>query len=210
MKEKLNYLLGLGLLMAIYLFACSDGSKQEKKESESVAEMPDDNYNSGEVNYLDLGRTIAEQSQATLARNLVTAINTGGTAYAVNFCNAKAIPITDSMGKALNATVKRVSDRLRNTLNQANQNELNQIARMKQEMNEGGTPKPGLLEINGKMVGYYAIVTNELCTKCHGTKNETIEPATLKRIQTLYPHDKAIGYTANELRGMWVVEMDNK
>lgn len=40
--------------------------------------------------------------------------------------------------------------------------------------------------------------------------NVTIEPKTYKKIKALYPSDKATGYATNELRGMWVVEMNKK
>jgi len=210
MTNKLKYLLGLTFLLTIYLFACNNNGEQVRTESEPVTDMPDISQSRQEIDYLQEGRTIAEQSQAALAKNLIGAINTGGTDYAVEFCNVKAIPITDSMGNLLAASVKRVTDKPRNIANQAGQNELIQLTRMEEEMSAGGVPKPAVAEINGKMVGYYAIVTNELCTKCHGTKNETIEPSTLKKILALYPHDQAVGYRANELRGMWVVEMDKK
>mgnify|MGYP001556941193 CR=1 FL=1 len=77
-------------------------------------------------------------------------------------------------------------------------------------MQNGETRESLTVEINGKMVGYYAIVTNTMCLKCHGDKDVTIEPETFEKIKTLYPSDKATGYAANELRGMWVVEMDKK
>ena len=73
-------------------------------------------------------------------------------------------------------------------------------------MANGKSPEPKVVEINGQKVGYYAIVTNEMCIKCHGDKGETIEPATFAKIQKLYPADKALGYKVNELRGIWVVK----
>ena len=67
-----------------------------------------------------------------------------------------------------------------------------------------------VVEINGKMVGYYPIVTNALCVKCHGNKDIDIEQPTFRKIKALYPSDKALGYSVNELRGMWKVEMNKK
>jgi hypothetical protein len=44
-----------------------------------------------------------------------------------------------------------------------------------------------------------------MCLKCHGTPGQEIQTETLKRIQQLYPNDKAIGYGVNEVRGMWSI-----
>ncbi len=73
---------------------------------------------------------------------------------------------------------------------------------------KGITPQPKLVELNGKMVGYYSIVTNALCMQCHGKKGTDINANTLKEINQLYPNDKATGYAINEIRGLLVVTMN--
>jgi hypothetical protein len=50
-------------------------------------------------------------------------------------------------------------------------------------------------------------ITNDLCLNCHGEPGQDITAETLRAINTHYPEDKAIGYRANQLRGIWVVEM---
>jgi hypothetical protein len=47
-----------------------------------------------------------------------------------------------------------------------------------------------------------------MCLQCHGKPNVDINEATLGQIEKLYPNDKAVGYGLNELRGIWVVEMN--
>jgi hypothetical protein len=49
-----------------------------------------------------------------------------------------------------------------------------------------------------------------MCLQCHGIPNNQILPTTLSKIKELYPTDKATGYGENELRGIWVIEMDKK
>ena len=53
-------------------------------------------------------------------------------------------------------------------------------------------------------------MTNIMCLQCHGKPDKDILPNTLTKIGSLYPEDKAIGYGVDELRGIWVVEMDKK
>src|SRR5690606_8938406 len=144
------------------------------------------------------GKKIAGEAQGVLGKNLMNAIQTKGTKYAVEFCNIEAINLTDSMAVLLNASIKRVSDLPRNNKNQANNAELAHIQTMKDQINLGEAPNPLLAEIDGKMVGYYAILTNSMCLNCHGDKKLNIQPETFDKIKSLYPSDKAIGYGANQ------------
>ena len=139
------------------------------------------------------------------------AINKGGTEYAVDFCSTKAIELTDSVGRSLNAKVKRVSDNNRNPKNSANWDELNYMQAAKRDLENGKTPDPGFLDVgNNRIVHYYPIVTNQLCMQCHGQPKSDISSTTLTKINTLYPNDRATGYKLNELRGIWVVEMNKR
>jgi len=58
------------------------------------------------------------------------------------------------------------------------------------------------------VIGYYPIVTNKMCMQCHGNPEMDIDTKTFEIIKKRYPDDKAIGYTINELRGIWVIEME--
>ena len=160
------------------------------------------------VNYEEIGLRFANSTQAVLGKNLMKAINEKGAEGALAFCNEKAYPLTDSMAQVLKASIKRVSDKPRNKNNLANGNEAAHIKAFKKTLSKGEQPKPVIMEINGKMVGHYAIITNKMCLQCHGTINKEILPQTYSRINTLYPDDKATGYAENQVRGLWVIEME--
>lgn len=162
------------------------------------------------MSYEDIGLNIANGTKAQLGKNLMAAIKEHGAPGAVTFCNTRAIPLTDSMANVYHASVKRVSDQPRNPGNAANEAELQYIKQMKEQLASGENPKPVVAEVNGKMVGYYAIITNQMCLQCHGDKGKDILPETWTNIKKAYPHDKATGYGENQLRGIWVVEMDKK
>lgn len=195
-------------LMVSYLYKNDVSSdewyaKWEKFEKEQ-ADKPQ------EINYEDLGRNIANETKANLGKNLMAAVKEKGAAGAVEFCNTKAIPITDSMSVVLNAKVKRVSDKPRNPNNQANTDELSYIEGWRKAKQNGEKFGPKVFESNNKMIGYYPIETNDMCMKCHGTPEKQITAETLSKIKKLYPTDKAFGYAENEIRGIFVVEMDKK
>ena len=157
---------------------------------------------------LEIGQRIAMQTKSVLGKNLLQAINKNGTENALSFCSTKAIPLTDSMALALNAKIKRVSDKNRNPNNQANVQELAYIKKSKDLMAKKLHVKPELSTTNDKKIGYYPITTNKICMQCHGSPKIDIDYNTLTNIENIYPNDKAIGYKENELRGIWVIEMN--
>lgn len=194
-------------LMAVYLYendVATNGwyRKWEKfKKNPTVIALP--------TNYLDRGMDIANGTKGALGKNLLAAISEGGAAHAVDFCNTRAIPLTDSMAMHYGATIRRVTDQARNQANQANESELAYIAEAKAALARGEKPAPKLTDAGTKMIGYYPIETNKMCLQCHGT-NETILPETRETILRHYPNDRATGYGENQLRGVFVVEMDKK
>ena len=152
------------------------------------------------------GLRLAMSTKAILAKNLMLAIQQKGPENAVEFCNTKALHLTDSTA-ALNASIKRVSDKPRNKNNKANEQEEAFINKLKTQLANGEKPVAETHETADKIIGYYAIETNKMCLQCHGAKDKDINAATLRKINSLYPDDKATGYAENQIRGIWVVEM---
>lgn len=177
--------------------------QEEKKKHMANMDLAD-------LSYEELGLKYAMSTKAVLGKNLMGAIKSKGTENALEFCNIKAFLLTDSMANVLKTKIKRVSDKPRNPLNAANESELKYIDVSKQILAKRGKIKPQVQEINGKMVSYYPIITNKMCMQCHGEPNTQIQPATLEKLNSLYPKDMAKGYAENQLRGIWVVEMDKK
>lgn len=172
---------------------------EEEKQEEAAKEI--------EMTPLEKGKSIAKATQAALGKNLMQAISERGTAGAIEFCNIEAIPITDSLAKIHRATVKRVSDKNRNPDNAANEAELAYIGNAKNQLAADQDIKPQVKEEDGKWVAYYPILTNAMCLQCHGNADQVNKEA-LAKIQAHYPDDKALGYSENEVRGIWVIEME--
>ncbi|MEZ4725112.1 MAG: DUF3365 domain-containing protein [Candidatus Kapaibacterium sp.] len=162
------------------------------------------------TNYEELGREYAMGTKAVLGKNLMSAIKAKGTPYAVDFCNTRAFPLTDSMAKEYNVSIKRVSDKPRNPLNEANRDELDFINILHKRIANGEELGSSVKESKGKIISYYPIETNAMCLQCHGTPEKDIDKLTQTKINEKYPDDKATGYGLNEIRGIWVVEMEKK
>ncbi|MDZ4707047.1 MAG: DUF3365 domain-containing protein [Saprospiraceae bacterium] len=198
--------------VSVALFYCCKGSTIKDKETPSTlhSHSNQDTTPGIDVDYLAMGQRIVTEAQAVLAKNLMGAIGEGGSVHALEFCNSKASLLTDSMSRVLNSSIKRVSDKPRNPGNLATELELAHILSLKDQMGKGEAPAGEVHTIDDKIIGLYPIVTNAMCLQCHGKKNTDINTATLRKIQKLYPGDKATGYEINELRGLWVVEMNKK
>ncbi len=156
---------------------------------------------------IEAGQEIALKTKGVLGKNLLEALNSKGTEEALSFCSTRAIPLTDSMSLALNASIKRVSDNNRNPDNAANESELAYITATKAAIEKGEKPTPQLITKDDTHIGYYPIMTNQMCLQCHGVPDTDIKPSTLAKIKEHYPDDLATGYGPDQLRGIWVVEM---
>ena len=154
------------------------------------------------------GLQAAMQTKGALGGELMKALEAGGPENAVAFCNTRALPITREMSDKLGMEVARVSDQPRNPANAANEEELAIIASFKEALARGRQPAPAVREHDATVVGYYPIVTNEMCLNCHGVEGTDISAATQAAIDERYPQDQATGYGEKELRGLFVVTME--
>lgn len=197
MKQIAAFALVLGTLI---------GCNAENGEMKELTDERNEELSTDNQEVLEQGQKIALQTQGVLGKNLVQAINTNGTEYALSFCNVRAIPLTDSMSVVQNAQIRRVSDKNRNPQNKANERELEYIMKMKEAMANGAMTEPKLVSNGDSHIGYYPILTNNMCLQCHGKVGTDITKEVSNKIKALYPSDLATGYGPNELRGIWVVE----
>ncbi len=205
------------LALILLLWSChsqgntpqSSNAEGQNKRTTTEADLSK-SLTPAELKYLKKGKEIALTTKKALGKNLIGQLSSNGATAALSFCNLKAFPITDSMKMALRADISRKTDKPRNPGNRAQGEESDYIRAMKEQLSKGKQPSPVIKEVNGKMVGYYPIITNKMCLQCHGSPVKDIKPGTLERIKELYPQDKATGYSANQLRGIWVIEMNKE
>lgn len=156
--------------------------------------------------FIEMGKDIAQQAKAELGKNLKNAIESKGTFGAIEFCNLKAISLTYELSQKLNVKLKRVTDKPRNPANAANEEEIKIIENFKDQILKKENLIPVTLQTDTAQIGYYPIETNTMCLQCHGDLEKNISKEVSMKLSTLYPVDKAINYSENQIRGMWVVE----
>lgn len=195
--KKNTYTAALFLLITLY---CSrqENNDAEKKHSEKG------------LSPREIASQAVGKAKAELGKNLLNAISSKGAAYAVGFCSEKALSLTDEMSKQYNVRLKRVSDRPRNQANLANEEELAIIKTFKSHLEQKEKLSPSFRETEDEVVGYFPIETNQMCIQCHGKKDTDIHSSVYENILKIYPEDKAVGYSENQIRGIWTVSVQKK
>jgi len=186
----------------VFLIACQNNSPSPtEKTSKQVVEVKIDKAQIAEE-----GATIVGQSFAELSSHLQHQIKTNGIENAISFCNLNANPIVDSLSQYYQVGIKRTSLQLRNEANKANQIELEVLNQFQSDFNLGNDIENQVYSENGETYFFAPIYVMDACTKCHGKANESLNELAYNKIMELYPNDKAIGYSAGDLRGIWSVK----
>lgn len=75
---------------------------------------------------------------------------------------------------------------------------------------KGDSMQAAVVTIDNKVHYYKPILIQPMCLSCHGTAGKEIASELLLVLDSLYPGDKARGYKAGDLRGMWHIVFDKK
>lgn len=154
----------------------------------------------------ELGESIAETAQRILMKNVAESMAKGGAEYAVEFCNEKAMVLTDSLSQNFEVEISRISDRNRNPKNALSETELELF----KEFSENKSVIDTLISTDDQLTYYKRIeLTMPTCLKCHGNPETDISSNTLKIIQEKYPYDKAKAYAIGDFRGLWKISFSD-
>lgn len=207
MKKLIYTILAIATSAAL-LQSCGN-SDSDQKETRQVKKNVQYVSGADAITYMKIGNEVTDSVQAKLKANLVAAMQEGGPTNAVEFCNAKAMPLTASYSKKFNTEVSRVSDKNRNPKNAPNEKELAVIKDFKQQIEDGKPVSPKVaIDEDGKKHFYAPIFTGGVCLTCHGDP-KNMQPELVNVLDSLYPNDKARGYAVDELRGIWSVKFKN-
>ncbi|MGF2414867.1 MAG: Tll0287-like domain-containing protein, partial [Ferruginibacter sp.] len=114
----------------------------------------------------------------------------------------EALPITAVYASA-GITVSRVSDKNRNAKNALTEMDKIEWAKYIKQIANKDSLRAAIVYNNNEVHYYKPIIMQPMCLSCHGTTEKDIAKELLPVIDSLYPADKAKGYKAGELRGMW-------
>jgi hypothetical protein len=123
-----------------------------------------------------------------------------GPAEAIQVCRVKAPGIADALSVD-GVRMGRSSHKLRNPDNTA-PDWAGPI--MQAYLDDASSREPRVVELDGDRRGYVEpIVAQPLCLTCHGSE---LAPEVAAQLAELYPDDKATGFEAGDLRGVFWLE----
>lgn len=176
-----------------YLAACRQGNTLSPSEKSG---------------YMQQGANVVNKAAHLLQTNLKQAMADSGTAGAIQFCNSAALPLTKTAGGDSFTYVKRTSLKLRNPANKPTDREKMVLKMFDEAAGRKESIGPTLdLGADGHIFYYHPIKVQPLCLNCHGKVGENITEDVFNKIRSLYPKDKAMGYSAEDFRGVWVVKL---
>ncbi len=188
-------------LLTLLLASCGQNNIQEEQERSEMNVLSE----TERTEKLALADSISNIAQVTLLQNVGSAMKIGGPVHAVDFCNINAVPLMDSVSKAHQVKVERVTDKNRNPTNYLKtENDKSAWAKFKSSFFKSEKPVPFIVEENQNLIYYKPIAIGmPTCLKCHGAPEEDIDAATAEKIKEKYPNDLATNYKMGDFRGMW-------
>ena len=155
---------------------------------------------------LEKGKKLTAITFAELSSVLKRKMKEGGVHEAISYCNISTFSLVDSISKANNATIKRVSLKYRSPANQPDSLETVVLNNYQYAIENKTELKP-LVYSDGSSNLYVApILIKGMCLSCHGTPGKHISDADYAFIKEKYPNDKAINYESGDLRGIWSIK----
>jgi hypothetical protein len=151
-------------------------------------------------------RTVAAAVPPKLLQVLTEAIAKSGPAEAVTVCQDSAPKMARAASEQSGWQIRRVSLRNRNPKAVPDAWERETLEDFDRLTAAGAAPasleRTLVQTVDGKPVQRYmrALPTQGLCLGCHGAA-EGLAPGVAERLKTLYPDDKAVGYSLGQIRG---------
>ncbi len=157
-------------------------------------------------------RSLVKAFSSDLKSVLTTAMKTEGPIKALEVCNTEAGPIANKHSALSNWTIARTSLKVRNTNNTPDKWESTVLAQFEQRKAAGEDVATmeysAMVQSDDKTVYRYMkpIPTAGGCLVCHG---ENISGNIADKINALYPHDQATGFSVGDIRGAFSLQRIN-
>lgn len=158
----------------------------------------------GEAHFIATAREKADALGQQLSSTLMTAVKKEGLPAGIEMCQQAAGPIADGLSDE-HWQVGRTSLKLRSQHNLPTawaQQTLSDFAATLRANPDAPLERSQFNPQENTFTYMQGIVTQPLCTKCHGRE---IAPEVSETLQQRYPDDAATGYQVGDLRGAFIV-----
>ena len=184
------------ILVFLMINSCGISEKKERQKEESIRQE-----------FLQKGAEIVNLTQSELLANVSHAMELGGPAYAIDFCNLRAMYIKDSLSLIHNCQIRRIALKYRNPSDRPDsKTETDQLEKYQDAAEKGEASKPIVYLFDDRIEYYHPIyINNGACLLCHGDPDTQIATEAMERIREHYPDDLATGFVMNDFRGAWKI-----
>ena len=156
-------------------------------------------------------REVTERLASQLSSELKAAMKEGGPKAAISVCRDRAPSIKARLSRETGWKISRVGTRVRNPLlGMPDGKEAAILNRFQRQLDDGAAfdelEYTGVEKTGGREYFRYMrpIEVKAQCLGCHGPKDK--QPTAIReQLEEEYPHDRAVGYKAGELRGAFSV-----
>ena len=151
-------------------------------------------------------RKVASMVPPKLLAVLTVEMDKSGPEGAIGVCREKAPEMARAASQQTGWAIRRVSLNNRNPKAVPDAWERAALEDFDRRAAAGESPatleKGEMVTEDGKKSYRYlkALPTVEVCTQCHGAQDK-LSPAVKEKLAALYPQDKAVGYSAGQIRG---------
>ena len=169
--------------------------------------IAEDNFTNYKEQIINIESSIRDTTKR-LKSTLINALKNNDINEAIKVCNISALEITD-LNESDDISIIRKSLKYRNDKNAPNYLEKEVLTYFK---NNNISSLKSFEELKfikiinenkiKKIFYMKAIPTKEICLTCHG---KNIDEQLMKTIKSIYPNDRAIGYSKGDIRGAFVV-----
>lgn len=198
----------LSFMALLLLSGCGseDNTAQDQANAKNAIQTADSLVARHQL-YREAADSLTARFAKALKSELVSAMAAGSAVSAIGVCKDVAPAIARSHSLE-SWSIRRVSERNRNPNNRADTTQMRFLAQFADTSAQA--PRflvdwtPNDTDTTAVFTYYQPIRTQAMCLKCHGDM-QTLGPGVYEALRKEYPMDKATGYKAGDLRGMFVV-----
>lgn len=154
---------------------------------------------------LEKSRALTRKFAQTLQAELMSAMSGGGPPEAIRVCRDRAGQIADEIARESGARIGRTSLKFRNPQNMPAAWQLPILRKFETEGSSASADRLEKFERSpaDRVKARYmsAIIAKPMCLACHGEPTGPVAEV----LQANYPHDRATGYEAGDIRGAFYV-----
>ena len=197
---RFKFYLSLLTCTAIITWQCTENREHLAAETLSASRTIDSTA------IVELGNKISSLAQSVLLANVSAAMQRGGPVHAIQFCNNRAMLLSDSLSSISNVKISRISNKFRNPSNSPRTPNDHDVLNSLAKTTPNDTSPLVYREDDGSATFYKSIfIGMPTCLKCHGDLQNDLSQETRQILSELYPKDLATGYHLGDFRGAWKI-----